>query len=467
LQRAISPSLLQIHRACVNGGVPLKIFDFLFRKFAPSIAKIQIINMKNKFYTDFDFKRIKESPRGKDYRSPFQIDRDRIIHSSEFRRLQGKTQVFLPGEYDFYRTRLTHSIEVAQIGRSICSFLGSKEKNILNNEYYIDPDLVESICLAHDLGHPPFGHMGERTLNKLMKKQGGFEGNGQTLRLVTEIFYRDNDHHRGMNPTLAFLDGIMKYKSVHSDFKNPENHFIYNEQKKYVEWVFGGKKIPAHLRNPHELNKFQSIECQIMDWADDTAYAINDLVDSISGGFITIAKLARWQSANNLDEEQILIVGEIIEWIKTGKYKSRFGAQIGNFINACGLKERKTFLDKLTNRYKYILTVDEGIKKRALLYKKIAVDLVFRSAQLHQVEFKGSQMIENLFRVLSENYIERTSSIKLLPDFHDIIIRREKNKKMRARLICDYIAGMTDSYAMRTYRRLFDPEYSSISDLVQ
>ena len=116
--------------------------------------------MKNTFYNEFDFARLKKSDRGNDYRNPFQIDRDRIIHSSEFRRLQGKTQVFLPGEYDFYRTRLTHSIEVAQIGRSICNYLLAKETKILSDEFFIDPDLVEACCLAHDLGHPPFGHAG-------------------------------------------------------------------------------------------------------------------------------------------------------------------------------------------------------------------------------------------------------------------------------------------------------------------
>ena len=170
--------------------------------------------MKNNFYSDFDIERIKKSDR-QDYRSPFQIDRDRIIHSSEFRRLQGKTQVFLPGEYDYYRTRLTHSIEVAQIGRSICNYLKSSQKDILSDNYFIDEDLVESACLTHDLGHPPFGHAGERTLHKLMKDYGGFEGNAQTLRLITEIFYKNENDRRGMNPTRAFIDSILKYKSLY------------------------------------------------------------------------------------------------------------------------------------------------------------------------------------------------------------------------------------------------------------
>lgn len=421
--------------------------------------------MKNKFYTEFDIERLKKSKRSNDYRTPFQIDRDRIIHSSEFRRLQGKTQVFLPGEYDFYRTRLTHSIEVAQIGRSICNYLLATEKKFLNEEFFIDPDLVEAICLAHDLGHPPFGHAGERVLNELMMKYGGFEGNAQTLRLVTEIFYRDNDKHRGMNPTRAFVDGILKYKATFSMFKNPENHFIYDEQKKYIDFVYDGKKIPKELSKPVNLNKFQSIECQIMDWADDTAYAINDIVDSISGGFITIEKLSKWQMTNNVNDHHNLIIEEMIKWIKEGSYKRNFGAQIGEFVRACKLERRKTFMDSLTNRYKFILVVPNEILERAKLYKQISVDLVFHSSSLHQIEFKGNNMIEKIFKLLEENYINKINQSKLLPDFNDKIIRKEKNKKARARLVCDYISGATDSYAMRIYRRLFDPDYSSLADL--
>lgn len=422
--------------------------------------------MKNKFYTQFDTERLKQNNREDDYRSPFQIDRDRIIHSSEFRRLQGKTQVFLPGEYDFYRTRLTHSIEVAQIGRSISTFLYSKEKEILNKEYFIDEDLVESICLAHDLGHPPFGHAGERKLNELMKKYGGFEGNAQTLRLIADIFYRDNDHHRGMNPTRAFLDGILKYKASFGEFKSPENHFIYDEQKKYINFVFAGSSIPQKLRTPNKLNSFRSIECQIMDWADDTAYAINDLVDSISGGFITIPKLIQWKEENAENDFQKQIIDEIIEWITKSIFKKKFGAQIGVFISACGLREEKNFMSGITNRYKYSLTIKNDILERAKVYKTISVDLVFRSSQLHQIEYKGNHMIEQLFDLFFSNYVNNAKGIKLLPDFNDQILNSEKTAKRRARLICDYIAGATDGYAMRLYRRMFDPDYSSISDLV-
>ena len=422
--------------------------------------------MKNNFYTEFDLTRIKESKRESDYRTPFQIDRDRIIHSSEFRRLQGKTQVFLPGEYDFYRTRLTHSIEVAQIGRSICNYLIAKETNEMNDEYHIDSDLVECICLSHDLGHPPFGHAGERTLNGLMKEFGGFEGNAQTFRLLTEIFYRIDDHRRGMNPTRAFLDGVLKYKSLYGQLNNPENHFLYDDQEEFLKFVFDGKNIFKELPSGIEPNSFQSIECQIMDWADDTAYAINDIVDSISAGFITIAKLIRWQNENSFSEEENKLIDELVDLIKNGKFKAGFGLKIGTFIQACSLEKRNTFMDGLTNRYKYKLVVEPDILNKAKFYKKLSRELVFRSSQLHQMEFKGDKMIERLFMIFKENYIDKTTNIKLLPDFSDKLIKQTDGKNMRARLICDYIAGMTDNFAMRNYRRLFDPDYSSLVDLI-
>lgn len=427
--------------------------------------------MKNNFYTEFDFERIKSSDR-QDYRSPFQIDRDRIIHSSEFRRLQGKTQVFLPGEYDYYRTRLTHSIEVAQIGRSLCNYLVNSQRNILTENFYLDSDLVESACLTHDLGHPPFGHAGERTLHKLMKNYGGFEGNAQTLRLITEIFYKNENERRGMNPTRAFLDSILKYKSLYGNLQNPENHFIYDYQADYINFTFDTKSqnlnYNLNLNPGDELNSIRSIECQIMDWADDTAYAINDLVDSISGGFINIYKLHHWKENHQsaLSENQNKFIDEIIHWIKNDRYKQKFGSQIGDFIRACQLEESNSFLSKLTNRYKYNLKIDTEFKEKVNLYKKIAADLVFKSAQIHQMEFKGDKMLTSIFKALEDNYIISLKSMRLLPDFTDNLIRNEKEPNIRARLVCDYLSGMTDSFAIRNFKRLFDSDYSSINDII-
>lgn len=424
--------------------------------------------MKNKFYNDFDFERLNESKREKDYRTAFQIDRDRLIHSSEFRRLQGKTQVFIPGEYDFYRTRLTHSIEVAQIGRSLCNFLNQKHIDIFNDEYFIDQDLVESACLAHDLGHPPFGHAGERTLNKLMKPYGGFEGNAQTLRLLAEIFYTTENGRRGMNPSRAFLDSILKYKALFSQFEDPQNHYLYDYQKEYVDFIFGKNNIPDEFSTPEILNDFKSIECQIMDWADDTAYATNDIVDSISGSFITIMKLEKWKEKNNnqLSQTQQDVLNEIINWIRKREFKPKFGSEIGRLIESCEIVERKTFMDGLTNRYKYELRINHDAIERVSLYKKIAVELVFRSSQLHQMEYKGDLMITAIFKTLEDNYITQLKDMNLLLEFTDKVIRNEDDKNKRARLVCDFVAGMTDSFTTTNYKRLFDPDYSSIKDYI-
>jgi len=423
--------------------------------------------MKNTFYTEYDFERLRESKR-QDYRTPFQIDRDRIIHSSEFRRLQGKTQVFLPGEYDFYRTRLTHSIEVSQIGRSICAYITDSNKDIFNETFFIDSDLVESACLTHDLGHPPFGHAGERTLHNLMKSYGGFEGNAQTLRLITETFYRTENNRRGMNPTRAFIDSILKYKSRYSDLDNPQNHFIYDYQKDILNFTFSNQLQKLNLRPGDELNSLQSIECQIMDWADDTAYAINDLVDSISGGFITILKLLKWKEKNlkKITDLQLVYLEEIIEWMKKGNYKPKFGTQIGDSINACNIREIESPFSLNTKRYNYSLIVLDEFVEKVNLYKRISADIVFQSSQLHQIEYKGDKMISSIFNVLEDNYVSDIKDIRLLPDFSDRIIKIESNPDIRARLVCDQLAGMTDSFAMRNYKRLFDPDYSSLTDVM-
>ncbi len=419
--------------------------------------------MKNLFYNDFDFERVEKSSRGEDYRTPFQIDRDRIIHSSEFRRLQGKTQVFLSGEYDYYRTRLTHSIEVAQVGRSICSYLIYKENAPFNDEYYIDPDLVEAACLAHDLGHPPFGHAGERILHELMLGYGGFEGNAQTLRLVTEIFFRDGNTRRGIKPTRAFLDSILKYKIPFSDFdETPSNHFIYDYQKKYIEFVFGGEVPPESMN----LNEFRSVECQIMDWADDTSYAINDIADSISGKFITIKQIEKWRKENEPEELENEALEKIMRWIKEGVFKSKLSSEIGDFIHAISVKERETFLDNFTNRYKYELIIDPEIKRLAELYKKVAFDIVFQSPQIFQMEFKGHHLLRKIFKALHDNYVKELRQPRLLPDFTDSLLRSTESVERRARIVCDYVSGMTDHYAVRTYKRLYDPDFISFSDLI-
>ncbi len=166
--------------------------------------------LRNDFYQEFDIE-VFEGPRtSSGIRSPFAQDRDLIGHSAAYRRLQAKTQVFRSGEYDFYRTRLTHTNEVALVGRGTCEYLWRTSAE-LTDHFHPDSDLVEACCMAHDIGHPPFGHAGERSLHRLMLNYGGFEGNAQTARLLTRTIFSDGHSRKGMKPTRALLDALLKY----------------------------------------------------------------------------------------------------------------------------------------------------------------------------------------------------------------------------------------------------------------
>lgn len=415
--------------------------------------------LPNAFYGPFDVSTVEPS-KPDEYRTPFQMDRDRIIYSSAFRRLQAKTQVFLSGEFDFYRTRLTHSLEVAQIGRSICGFL-RQTSPLLAPDFYVDPELVEAVCLTHDLGHSPFGHAGERTLHQLMRLYGGFEGNAQSLRIITETIYPGITTRRGMNPTRAFMDGILKYKRFFAEDPTVGHHFLYDEQTRFRDFVFP----EVDLTTVPDLNRFRSIECEIMDWADDTAYCLNDLVDSINAGFLRLERVERWAGEQNLKGDAATYAGTVLAAIKERKAEPRFGKRIGAFIRAPSLAERKNPLAALTNRYRFGLSVEPAVREEADLYKKISHDLVFDHSQLHQLERKGRVILEGIFRAFADMYLDGAEApLRLLPESFDCVIREQTTERMRARIVCDYLAGMTDGFAVRTYKRLFDPEFSSILD---
>jgi dGTPase len=422
-------------------------------------------SQRNTFYNDFDRQEVE--PRQPDYRSVFQRGRDRLIHNASFRRLQAKTQVFLSGEYDFYRTRLTHSIEVSQIAGSITRFL-NQSSPLLRPDFHIDLSLVESCALAHDIGHPPFGHAGESRLHELMLPWGGFEGNAQTLRLITEIIFTSGRSRRGMNPTRAFMDGVLKYKTLFSQWETPRNHFLYDDQKQYLDFVFDGRPFPAALAPGKPLNSFRSLECQIMDWADDTAYSLNDLVDSANAGFITLTRVQRWAQQENLDAEEIAHLNDLMAAIAEGNLERAMNRKIGAFVEACRLVERESFMNDLTNRYRYGLEIDPAVVKEQKLYARLAVNLVFRSPQVAQLEHKGRTMLERLFNALVDNYMEnKGTQLSLLSgDFEAEMAEAGDDRPRQARIICDYLAGMTDGFASRIYKRMFDPDFGSIVDLV-
>jgi dGTPase len=421
--------------------------------------------MANRFYNAFDSETL-GGERKTDYRSAFQIDRDRIIHAQAFRKLQSKTQVFLSGEYDFYRTRLTHSMEVAQIGRSICHFLRS-QGGPMEADFYIDGDLVEAVCLAHDLGHPPFGHSGERTLQELMTPWGGFEGNAQTLHLLTETIYENEAGVRGMQATRALLDGVLKYKKLFSEFaRPPQNHFLYDPQAAVRTFVFGGVPISAELHAGDRLNAFKSVECQIMDWADDAAYSLNDIVDGVKAGFLTPDRIEAWAAGEAIGAEQQRLLDQLFNAIRGDRLENVFSAKIGGFITACRLRERSSFMGGLTNRYRFELAVAPEAEREAQFFKKMANDIIFESPQLQQMEHKARRVLFDLWDSCWRNYVEKESRvINILPPRVGRLIEAEATPAGKARQICDWLAGLTDGMIVRTYRRLFDPEFGSIRDL--
>ncbi len=421
--------------------------------------------MPNRFYQPFDHEPLGGS-RKRDYRTPFQIDRDRIIHAHAFRKLQSKTQVFLSGEYDFYRTRLTHSMEVAQIGRSICTYLRSRGAP-LSDDFHIDSDLVEAVCLAHDLGHPPFGHSGERTLQELMVNWGGFEGNAQTLHLLTETIYQNEAGVRGMAPTRALLDGVLKYKKLFREFPAPPtNHFLYDPQERHRAFVLGGATIPPELHEGEKLNALKSVECQIMDWADDAAYSLNDIVDGVKAGFLTIERIEHWAGGEALDPERQRWLDQLFDAIRGDRLENVFAGRVGAFITACRLRERQNFMSGRTNRYRFDLVIAPTAEREAAFYKKMANDIIFESPQLQQMEHKARRVLFDLWDSAWRNYVEQGPRvINILPPRIGRLINGENTPAGKARQICDWLSGLTDGMIVRTYQRLFDPQFGSIRDL--
>jgi len=431
--------------------------------------------MPDPFYQPFDHAAWSgvgpEAPVDDPYRSPFQVDRDRVIFSFAFRRLQSKTQVFQSGEYDFYRTRLTHSLEVARIARSIGEWLNEQG----GGNIAIDLDLLEAIGLAHDLGHPPYGHIGERKLNELMANHGGFEGNAQTLRILTELIYERPDGATGMSPTRAFVDGVLKYKALRSEETcrlghPPPNHFIYDDQAPVRDFVFGGRSAPHGV----DLNQCKSVECQIMDWADDTAYSLHDIVDGAKAGFLTAETITRWAEslppASQWMANHPALAGDkgLIATIRENKLEPRFARKVGAFLRACRLRPAETFLSGLTSRHAFTVEINEEIRRECAIYKQLALNVIFQSTRIQQIEFKGGVILEKLFHALAEHYLSHRTpsrSLKILPDHAHAWVIEACDESRRARLLCDFIASLTDPQAARLYKRLFDPDFGSITDL--
>ena len=422
--------------------------------------------MSDDFYGAFDRDYLGNDAnrdRKTDYRTVFHQDRDRIMFSPAFRRLQAKTQVFQAGEYDFYRTRLTHSLEVSRIAESIAIWL-----RVARPEVQVDLHLLESICLAHDLGHPPFGHAGERMLNALMEPYGGFEGNAQTLRLLTQTIYSRAEGRGGMSPSRALLDGVLKYKRLHRDRGSETHHFIYDDQADILEFCFGTSDLPGALENG-DVNSFQSLECQIMDLADDIAYSCFDLVDGAKARFLTPDKLDAWseQKGQKRDDPARKYLDDLREMMAKNRLQPGMNLVIGELIQSASLAPKKNFMTARTRRHAHALVRQPEAELRIKLYKDLAKNLVYGSSALQQIEYKGGRILNQLARALFDNYLETSARPAALApaDVHRGVLGA-KNKAEGARLLCDHLSGMTDAYALRSYKRLLDPDYGSISELI-
>jgi dGTPase len=278
-----------------------------------------------------------------------------------------------------------------------------------------------------------------------------------------------------MDPTRAFVDSVLKYKSLWSERKYlekdvPEHHFLYDFQQGSLDWVLGGADFPVELGPGDERDAFKSIECQIMDWADDTAYSLNDLSDSVRAGFLTLERIERWAERRGEATEPDSALGELMQAMRRGRVDPFVGKRIGRYIRAASLVSDTNFMSGTSQRYRFRLAVDPEVRAESKLFKQLAFEVVFLSPQLKQLEHKGSHMLRRLWELLETRYVrgERIDGqdFQLLPEDAAEEIEAAASEMVRARLVCDFLAGMSDGYAARMYQRLFVPDFGSIGDLV-
>ncbi len=343
------------------------------------------------------------------YRTRFQRDRDRVIHSSAFRRLEYKTQVFVYHEGDYYRTRLTHSLEVAQITRSIC-------KSMQLNE-----DLAEAIALSHDLGHPPFGHTGQNVLNKLMKDHGGFEHNKQSLRIV-KILEKRYPEFQGLNLSWEVLEGISKHK------KDEENPISGREGFRYP-----------------------SLEAQVADFADGIAYNAHDLDDGITSNLLEIDKLrgvALWrENEKRLDEKYTNLD------FKLKKYQI-----VRRIINDLITDFREHTLETLK---KLKIKTPDDIRSAHERVAGFAPEMDAKNKELKSFLYKNLYTHRRVMRMefKAELYLtEIFNAYKKMPALLPESSANHKSGDSLEKKICDYVSGMTDRYAIGEYKNLFTPD---------
>ena len=342
------------------------------------------------------------------YRTKFQRDRDRIIHTSAFRRLEYKTQVFINYEGDHYRTRLTHTLEVTQIGRSIARALGANE------------DLIEAICLAHDLGHPPFGHSGETTLNRLLIDQGGFDHNKQSFRIVTKLENRYPDFP-GLNLSWEVLEGIVKHESEYD--------------------VSDAKEFNPDLRG--------NIETQIANVADELAYTAHDLDDGLRSRMIFPQMLSGIELWEILCSNVNYSGGELDDLTRHTMIRQLIGMEIDDVLSHTDTLLRNHSIRSVEEVQRLpfnIVGFSEEMRRRNRVLKDFLFNNLYRHYRVQRMSFKADKILSELFKT----YMLEPS---VLPKHvHD-----RMGTSVPERVVCDYIAGMTDRFAIDEHQKLFDP----------
>ncbi|MCW8915873.1 MAG: dNTP triphosphohydrolase [Magnetovibrio sp.] len=494
------------------------------------------------FYTDKDYQRRLDENGGDsgEYRSAFRRDYARLVHCPAFRRLQGKTQLFPGIESDFFRNRLTHSLEVAQISKSISikfndSLIKEKLVDPLDPYGPLDVDLIETAGLAHDLGHPPFGHNGERALDDCMKQYGGFEGNAQTLRIIAvlekkikagradDVAYgvNDEDCRYGLNPTYRTLAAVLKYNTPIGIRRAKNSKLMKGYYSSDLELV---KEIKKHVSSSR--GSFRTVECEIMEAADDIAYSTYDIEDALKAGFLNpldffsshvlLSKVVKKvhealekrkggkptdydrlsrKKKDKLEDNVIStalklfvsaglfsvdrkVLDAIFNKTSSGldpKVSARVLLPPQIYKNAKNLSaigyDRTDFTSKIVGRFIRGVTLEVNKKKPALskvmiddktfleieVLKQLAYCSQIMSPRLKVAEYRGYDIVQTIFCAL-----DAEGGYNLLPDDFQRDYLAASKVKTRKRVICDFIAGMTDRYAIEFYARLKSENAESI-----
>ena len=401
-------------------------------------------------YSSADRARFLDEPAKRGGRTEFARDRARIIHSFALRRLAAKTQVAVPWATDFPRTRLSHSLECAQVGRELGAALGA------------DPDLMEGACLAHDIGHPPFGHNGEEALNQLAKSCGGFEGNAQSIRLLIRLEAKTvlpDGKSIGLNLTRASLDAATKYPW--SRVENAKKFGVYEDDLEIFYWYRQGAKSGQ-----------VSMEAQIMDWSDDVAYSVHDLEDSLVSGQVKLDQLSNdlpklfkvAQQVYLADitqaemEKALASLQQLSCWPRyydgthrsLARLKDLASQLIGRFAQAAEIATQEKYGDADLTRYNANLEVPRAQRVEVALLKSMAGHYVI-NADDSQIRYAGQQkLLTELVEAILETAPNSLESF-FLQDWN-----RAENDQQRLRVVIDQVASLTDPGALSLHERLIN-----------